>query len=75
MIRREAFLAKTPAKNAWHVRYLSEVMRAKGWIGGAFKVNGHRHCWDGNHRIRAAKYLLALGITVEIPEPIVSITP
>jgi hypothetical protein len=58
-----------PEKNAYHVRYLAGIMESKGWIGGPFKVNPVRHCWDASHRIRAAKYLLAKGITLEIPEP------
>jgi hypothetical protein len=62
-----------PAMNAYHVRYLSEIMRDRGWIGGPFKVNVHRHCWDANHRIRAAKYLLAMGVIIDIPEPSVSV--
>jgi hypothetical protein len=60
-----------PAKNAWHVRYLSELMRVSGWVGDPFVVNLENHCWGGNHRVRAAKYLLALGIFVGIPPPLI----
>jgi hypothetical protein len=46
----------------------------QAWIGCGFSVKPDGNCWSANHRIRAAKYLLAMGIHIEIPTPSVSET-
>lgn len=48
-------------RNAYHIRYLADLMEEKGWIGPPIKlwVGPYRENQplDGNHRIRACKYL------------------
>jgi len=49
------------ARNAWHCRQLAELMREAGaWIGPPAEWGeSHSHkVRDGNHRLRAAQYLL-----------------
>ncbi len=58
-----------PEKNAYHVRRLAEAMEQSGkWIGSPARLieKPYRHAGDGNHRIRAVRWLASRGITIEI---------
>jgi hypothetical protein len=58
-------------KNAYHVKYLAEIMRAEGrWIGPPLRLweGAPDQVEDGNHRYRAVQYLRdRLGISIEVP--------
>lgn len=49
-------------RNAYHIKYLADIMEKCGWIGPPAKIwcgpyRSGQVC-DGNHRIRACQYLL-----------------
>jgi hypothetical protein len=57
-------------KNAYHIRYLADIMREKSqWIGHPLRLwEGDTHVNEGNHRYRAVKFLrVAQGIEIEVP--------
>lgn len=58
----------TVPENAWHIRYLADRMQATGrWIGNLVEVDGQRVV-DGNHRVRACKYLWrSRGVLIDLP--------
>ena len=49
------------SKNAYHIKYLADIMEKKGWIGPPAQIwiGPYREGQplSGNHRIRAIKYL------------------
>lgn len=55
------------AKNAWHIRHLADSMQAAGkWIGPPLDIDNGL-ITDGNHRVRACKYLLnRRGVSIDL---------
>ncbi len=49
-------------RNAYHIKYLADLMEQNGWIGEPAKIfvgpERENQPYDGNHRLRACKYLL-----------------
>jgi hypothetical protein len=66
---RKRIPCEDPEKNAYHIRYLADVMAATGgWVGD--RLEPYRegpYVQSGSHRLRAAKFLAARGVRIKIP--------
>jgi hypothetical protein len=58
-----------PSTNAYHIKYLAEIMlKAGGWVGPPIEVKSNCRLRDGSHRLRATQYLLRQhGHSIRLP--------
>ena len=63
-----------PDKNAYHIRYLAEVMeQTGGWIGRELEARSSGYLIEGHHRLRAAKFLYEEKSTIIAPPQTVNV--